>query len=391
MALFVIDLTHSATDLGLVLAAYGLPLVVFLLLGGVLADRMPRHRVVVVTDLARFALHGLLALLIVLGDVHVWQVAVIGVLFGSADAFYRPAGNGLLPQTVPEDEIQQAWAVTTLFENVAAFAGPALATALVLGLGPAAAFGLDAATFLVSAVLLLRLRPRERGAPADAPAPASVWADARAGYREVRSRTWVWVTLATFCVGVVCANATLFVVGPLVAREHYGHIAVYGYVLAAFGAGTLAGSLAAIRWRPRYPLRSGMALVLLLPAAIALFAAGAPLAVAVVAMASGGAGTALFDVWWMTALAERIPQDKLSRVSSYDWAVSLGLMPLGFALAGPLASALGATTVLLGGALIALVAHALGLLPRATRMLERRDDPPDAVVVAHAPTRVPVA
>ncbi|MEA2232527.1 MAG: hypothetical protein QOD83_2343 [Solirubrobacteraceae bacterium] len=111
VALFVIDLTGSATDVGLVLAAYTLPLVGFLLLGGVIADRLPRHLVVVATDLVRFALHALLAILIVIGTVQIWHLIVIGTIFGSADAFFRPAISGLVPQTVPEDEIQEANAI----------------------------------------------------------------------------------------------------------------------------------------------------------------------------------------------------------------------------------------------------------------------------------------
>lgn len=377
LALFVIDLTGSATDLGLVLAAYSVPLIALLLVGGVLADRLPRHLVVVGTDLVRFALHALLAVLILTGEVRIWQLMVIGVLFGAAEAFYRPAAAGLLPQTVPEDEIQEANAVTTMFQNLAELAGPALATVLVLGFSPAAAFGLDAATFLVSAALMVRLRPRERGSVDAAPAasearPArAMWADVRAGFAEVRSRAWVWATLAVFSLALFMALAPLVVVGPLVAREVYGDLAVFGYVFAAFGAGTIAGSLTALRWRPRYPMRTGMIIVLLWPAAIALFAAGPPLAVALAGMALGGACVSLFEVWWLTALAERIPPDKLSRVTSYDWMVSLGLVPLGYVLAGPAADALGATEVLLGGAVIACASLALGLLPRETRMLER--------------------
>jgi MFS family permease len=389
LALFVVELTGSATDLGIVLAAYSVPLVFFMLVGGVFADRLPRHLVVVGTDLVRFALHALLALLIVIGEVRIWHLVVIGVLFGSAEAFYRPAATGLLPQTVPEHEIQEANAVTTMFGNIAEFAGPALATALVLGLSPAAAFALDAATFLVSALLLVRVRPRERGVPAEVQpfeGRASVLGDIRVGFEEVRSRSWVWATLAAFCIALFCALAPLFVVGPLVAEEQYGDIAVFGLVFASFGAGMIAGSLAALRWRPRYPMRQAMTCVLLWPVALAMFAAGAPLAVVVPAMVVSGAGIALFDVWWLTALAERIPPDKLSRVTSYDWTVSLGLVPLGYVLAGPAADALGATQVLLGGSIIAFVVLALGSLPHETRMLERRDREPAGFVLAETHT-----
>lgn len=382
LALFVVDLTGSAVDLGVVLAAYSVPLVVLLLVGGVFADRLPRHLVVVGTDLVRFVLHALLAILIVTGDVRIWHVVVIGVLFGTAEAFYRPAATALLPQTVPEDEIQEGNAVTAMFANVAEFAGPALATLLVLGLSPAAAFGLDAATFLVSAALVVRVRPRERGAAAagEPDTPATVLGDIRIGFAEVRSRSWVWATLAVFCIALFCAFAPLAVVGPIVAREEYGDIAVFGWVFAAFGAGMIAGSLAGLRWRPRYPMRQAMTIVLLWPAAMVLYAAGAPLGVVVPASVVAGAGVALFDIWWLTALAERIPPDKLSRVTSYDWAVSLGLVPLGYVLAGPAADAFGASEVLLGGSITAVAVLALGLLPRDTRMLERLERDLDATM-----------
>ena len=375
LALFVVELTGSATDVGLVLGAYSLPLIGFLLVGGVFADRLPRHHVVVATDLVRCALHALLAVLIVTGAVRIWHLVAIGLLFGTAEAFFRPASTGLLPQTVPEDEIQEANALRSMSTNAAEFVGPALATALVLGFSPAAAFALDAATFLVSAILLLRIHPRERGpiAPPGA-ARGSIRADVRVGFGEVRSRSWVWATLAAFCVALFVVLAPLYVVGPLVAREQYGDLAVFGYVLAAFGAGMVSGSLAALRWRPRHPMRRGMTLILLWPTAIALYAIGAPLEAVVVAMALAGAGVGLFDVWWLTELANRIPPDKLSRVTAYDWMVSLGLMPLGYVLAGPAAEAFGASEVLLGGAFVAFVAFALGSLPRETRMLQRREE-----------------
>jgi hypothetical protein len=373
LALFVIGLTGSATDLGLVLAASSLPLVAFLLLGGVWADRLPRHRVMVVTDLVRFTLHALLAALIFAGTVQIWQLIAIEALFGTAEAFFRPAANGLLPQTVPEAEIQEAQGLSSLSNNIGEFAGPALATALVLGLGAGWAFALDAVTFLLSAALLSRVRPRRRELSADAGrgAPMGVWHELREGFREVRSRDWVWATLASFCAALFTGLAPWFVLAPLVARAQYGHIGVYGYVSAVLGIGTIAGSLIGIGWRPRFPMRAAMLAIILWPLAAVLYAAGVTLVLVLPAMLIGGGGIALFDVWWTTALAERIPADKLSRVSSYDWMVSLALLPLGYVLAGPLAHALGSVDVLLGGSVLAAIALALGLLPRQTRMLRR--------------------
>jgi MFS family permease len=395
LALFVVGLTGSASDLGLVLAAHALSLVAFLLLGGVWADRLPRHRVMIVTDFVRFALHALLAVLIFTAGVEIWEVVAIEVVFGAAEAFSRPAANGLLPRTVPEADIQQATAITTMSSNVSEFAGPALATVLVLGAGAGWAFALDAATFLVSAAFLSRVRPRERAtwaptsetsaarvaASADAGGAVSVLEGIRAGAREVRARVWVWATLASFCVALFCGVAPWFVLGPLVAREQYGDIAVYGVVEAALGFGTIIGSLAGVAWRPRFPLRRAMLAMLVWPLAAGLYAAGVTLTLVIPAMVLGGVGFALFDVWWLTALAERIPPQALSRVSSYDWMVSFALLPLGFVLAGPLAARLGAVNVLLGGSALAFLAFALGLLPHETRMLERERAVEPAVLV----------
>lgn len=433
LALFVSDLTGSATDVGLVLAAYGLPLVAFLLVGGVVADRMERHRLMVLTDLVRFALHALLAVLILTGAVAIWQLVAIGLVFGTAEAFFRPAASGLLPQTVPEDEVQEASALTSLFSNLAEFSGPALATALVLGVDAGAAFAIDAATFLVSALLLVRMRPRTRvaargAALADRPHEPAITADAAAaligsasasdatarlisgapehdgataggmlaeirdGYREVRARTWVWATLAAFCVALLALLVPWFVVGPIIAEQRYGSIAVFGVVTAVFGAGTVAGSLVAIRWRPLRPLRLGMLLTLPWPLGIALYAAGAPLVAVVPIVALSGIGLALFDVWWVTALAERIAPDRLSRVTAYDWMVSFGLVPFGYVVAGPLAGAVGASTLMLAGAALGFGALALGTVPRETRALERLDDaPPLDAPAAVAPPPVSVA
>ncbi len=376
LALFVIELTGSATDLGLVFAAASLPLVAFLLIGGVWADRLPRHRVMVATDLVRFALHALLAALIFASIVHIWELIAIEALFGVAEAFFRPAANGLLPQTVPEQEIQQAQGLSSLSNNIGEFAGPAIATALVLGLGAGWAFALDAATFLLSAALLTRVRPRRRALSerdAASTQQVGVWAELREGFAEVRSRSWVWATLAAFCAALFTGLAPWFVLGPLVARVQYGHIGIFGVVSAAVGIGTIAGSLLGIAWRPRFPMRAAMLAILLWPASAILYAAGLTLWLVMPAMVIGGAGMALFDVWWTTALAERIPPDKLSRVSSYDWMVSLALLPLGYVLAGPLAGELGSVEILLGGSALAGLALALGLLPRETRMLRRVD------------------
>jgi len=369
LALFVTDLTGSATDVGLVLGAQTLPLVVFLLIGGVWADRLPRARVMIATDVVRGALHGLLAILIFTGVVEVWHIVVIEVLFGTAEAFFQPAYTGLVPRTVPGAEIQEAQALSFMTANLAELAGPALATVLVLGLGAGWAFLLDALTFVVSAVFLARVRVA--GTAVQEGARRSVLADLAEGFGHVRSRPWVWVTIAVFALAVPLGYAPLFVLGPTVAEEGYDSLALFGVVATLFGVGAAAGSLVGLRWRPLHPLRAAFLVLAAWPLLLVLFGAGAPVPLVLGFAAATGGGFALFDVWWHTAMAERIPAGALSRVSSYDWMGSLVLLPVGFVVAGPVADATSAGAVLVVGGILTAAVLALGLLPRQTRTLRR--------------------
>jgi MFS family permease len=366
IALFVTQRTGSATDLGVVLAAQSVPLVALLLFGGVWADRLPRHRIMVVTDLVRAGLHALLAALIFTGAVRIWQLVVIEALFGAAQAFFQPAYTGLLPQTVPESMIQDARALTESMANLAFMLGPALATALVLGVGAGEAFAFDAATFVVSAGLLMLIQPRARHAAAS---PAPVIEELRAGFTEVRSRRWVWVTIAVFSGSVFCVYAWWYSLAPGIARDVYGGTGVFGWLEGVGGVGAVIGSLVGIRWRPRHPLLVGLVLTLVWPLQSCVFALGAPLSLVVVVSLATGFGFSLLMIWWETALAYHIPPNALSRVSAYDWMGSLALVPVGYLVAGPLANAFGAREVLGIGGVVGVLLLALSLLPRSTREL----------------------
>jgi MFS family permease len=367
IALYVTDI-GSPTDVGLVLAAHTFPLVAFLALGGVWADRLPREKVMIATDLVRFALHAALAALIFAGTVEIWQIVVIEALFGAAEAFSKPATTGLVPQTVPEDEIQHAWAATSTMLTIAEFVGPALATALVLGLGAGTAFAIDAATFLVSAWFLLRVRARPRGAGVER---QTVIDELREGWQTVRSHAWVWSIIAAFSLTLLLAYAPWMTLGPTIADDIYGSKAAFGVLSAAIGAGTIAGSLLAFRWRPLHPMRTGTALCLLWPVSMIAFGAGLPLALVVVLFVAAGVSFALFGTWWDTALAERMPPHLLSRVSAYDWMGSLALVPIGYLLAGPLGEAFGEPSVLLAGAIGAVGTLSAALLVRGTWTMRR--------------------
>jgi MFS family permease len=379
VGLFVTRLTHDSSAVGLVLTAYTVPLILFLLLGGVIGDKLSRRRVMLVCDAVRGTLHGLLAVLIATHTVQVWHMVVIGVAFGTAEAFFRPAYVGLVPQTVPVEHVQSAQALGSLSREVATFASPALATLLVLGGGPAVAFGVDAATFLVSALLLLRVRGGSRGGATTA---STMRADLAQGWRAVRSRPWVWATIAAFSIGQLLALAPFLVLGAHIAQRLYGSDAIYGLASTFWGAGTVSGALLAGRWRPRLPMRAALAVAAPWPGCVTVFALGAPVATVCVAMGVAGLGVGLFAVWWDTVLAELIPPHLLSRVAAWEWLGMTAVLPIGYLLVGPLTAWLGDTRLLIGGGLVGVSAAALALLPATTRALTWPAAPASSPVAA---------
>jgi MFS family permease len=371
LALFVTDLTDNPTEVGIVLGAQLVPMLAFLLIGGVWADRLPRARVMLTADVARAALHGLLAVLIFTDTVEIWHLVVIEACFGTSAAFAIPAYFGLVPRTVPDEELQEAQALSSFTFNFAELTGPAIATALVLGLGAGWAFLLDAATFVVSALLLARVRTSDTP-----PAPSerrTLLSELGEGFREVRSRPWMWVTVAVFALAVPLGYAPVYVLGPTLAEETYDSAAVFGIVTAAYGAGALLGAVIGFRWRPRRPMLAAFAVISVWPVMIVAFALGAPVALVVPLAVATGMGFALFDVFWDTTMAEQIPPDRLSRASAWEWMGSLLLLPVGYLAAGPLADATSIETVLVGGAILTAAVLSLGVLPRATRTLRRAE------------------
>jgi predicted MFS family arabinose efflux permease len=311
--------------------------------------------------------------LILTGSARIWEIAVIEAIFGVAWAFFQPAETGLMPQTVPEDEIQGARALMEGSWNISLVLGPSVATALVLTVGAGEAFAVDALSFVISALTLAPMRPRVRGAGGgdedpDQP-PTTIIHELRAGFREVSSRPWVWVTISAFSLTLMCSYATLMSLGPAVTRDVYGHVGLYGVFVALYGVGCLAGTWLATVWRSARPLRDTLLVAVVWPGMSIVLALGIPSWLAGAFMVIAGTQNGVFMVVWETSLARHIPPAALSRVSSYDWMGSLALLPVGYITAGPLASAIGARTVLGVGGAIGVVASLLTLIPRSTREL----------------------
>src|SRR5262249_16880220 len=311
----VISLTSSASVLGLVLSSGFAARVVFLLLGGVVADRLPRRRVMLAGDAVRAVTQGLVAVLLLSGHARVWHLLVLFALFGAGDAFFSPASTGLVPETVPPERLQQANSLMGVGRDAARVAGPALAGLIVAGVGSGAAFAVDAATFVVScaSLALMHLPPAVRSAERP-----GLLGELREGWRELAARSWVWLMILKFSLSSL-AIAPYFVLGPFVAEHALGGAAAWGAIGACGAVGAGLGNVLAFRVRPRRPLFTGCLVVSLYALAPALLARPFPTAAICVAAAVGFGAVGFSDTLWFTALQERIPQQALSRVSSYDW------------------------------------------------------------------------
>ena len=346
LAFAVLELTGSASDLGLVLAALTASRVVFILAGGVWADRLPRRVVMLAADAVRAAVQASVAVALLTGVAEIWHLVVAAFVSGAASAFFVPAASGLVPDTVTPDRLQQANATMTLSRSATDLFGPALAGGLVALAGPGWVFAIDAGSYVVSTATLLFL-PVRRGAALEL--RQSFFADLRAGWREVTTRTWLWVSLVADSVANV-GMAAFYVLGPLVAADELGGAADWGIILSGAAVGGLLGSFAALRLRPRRPLVASYALLLL--AALQLLALTPPLPVLLVASTSVLAygGMSFGNTVWETAMQQRVPREALSRVSSYDWMISLVLRPLALAAVGPAAGLAGRDAVLVAAA-----------------------------------------
>jgi predicted MFS family arabinose efflux permease len=336
LAFAVLELGGSATDVGIVLACRTLPLVGTLLIGGVVADRASRRAVMVAADLARLASQGALGVLLIAGDPPIWSLAVLSGLTGAATGFFNPAATGLLPAVVPPEHLQEANGLRAAAMSGGEIAGPALAGVLIATVGPGWALAIDGATFGVSALFLARLRLPDRIARAG----TSFLHDLRVGWTAFWSRSWVWsIVLAASFGNLVWAAFS--VLGPVVADADLGGAAVWGTVLAAMGAGALAGSVLAIRARPRRPLVLSLLVLTLFAVPPALLAAEAPTWLLAVGTFLAGGGMMLGISLYEATLQLRVPADVLSRVSSYDWFFSIALQPVGLAIWGPIAAGIG--------------------------------------------------
>ncbi len=355
----------DASALGLVLLCAAIPRLLFFVVGGVLADRLDRARLMVAAEWLAAAAQLTAATLFVTGHVSVPALAALAAVNGVAVALFYPSLTGLVPQVADDRDLQSANALIRLSSHLASILGTVLGGALVASVGPGWALAVDALTYAVSAVLLTLVGARSGMRSGGS---SSVLSDLVGGWREFSSRRWVWLIVLLFSLSNMGFTAAVAVLGPVRSLESYGGARGWALVLAAFSAGTVAGVLVAMRVRPFRPLFVAMLAQLVVVLPIAAIAVPLPLAVVAGCAFVSGVAVDVFEVLWQTALQQHVPRDALSRVASYDWLGSMALTPVALAGAGALAAAIGlSASIWVCAALGAL--SSLGLLDPQVRDL----------------------
>ncbi len=373
LAFAVLDVSGSPADLGIVLAAREVPQVLFLLIGGVVADRLPRNQVMVAANVLSGVSQAVTAVLLLTGNARVWQIAALAAVNGVAISFFFPASEGLVPQTVSRPRLQQANALLRLAQTSTNVGGAALGGLLVAATSPGLAIAIDAVTYLVAAAVLvsLRLPPIRKGAA------GNFVRELKEGWQEFRSRTWLWAIVLQFSLVNAAWSGGFQLLGPVVADRRLGGAAAWGLVLSALSAGLVVGGLIALRWRTRRPLLVGTLGVFTIALPMAALAGNAPVGLVAVAAFVAGVGIEQFGVAWSTVMQEQIPLDRLSRVYSYDALGSIVFIPIGFAAAGPAAAVIGIVpTIWIATATVVVVTLLVLLSGDVRRMTRRPIEPP---------------
>jgi MFS family permease len=371
----VLAVGGGVRDVAVTSTAQFLPFVVLAVPAGVWADRWERKRILITSDAVRMVTQTVAAVLLLSGHAEVFHLVALAALFGAADAFFAPAFSGLLPTTVSPGNLQPANALRGLSFSVANVAGPVVAGVLIgFAGGPGSALVFDAATFLVSVTLLLPLRPALVDAAAAADrraAPASFRTSLREGWDEVRSRSWVLGYLGGFSVYHAMVLPAIFVVGPVLMADHYDGARSWAIVTALFGVGNILGDVLLLLWRPAYALRVGAVMLVGSSCQAAIIGSRLPIwGIGLLELLTGVCVTGMFTLW-ETSLGEHIPPGALSRVSSYDYLASTGMIPLGNVVVGGLAAWIGISPTLVVMSVVGISAAGVVVALPSVRGLPR--------------------
>jgi MFS family permease len=343
VAFAVLATSHSATDLGLVLAARTLPLVIFVLIGGAWADRLPRKPLMVTSDLARLCTQGAFALVLTQHSPALWSLMLLQAGNGAATAFFRPASSGLVQEAVPVAERQSANGLLSATNNTSTILGPVIAAVLIALVGNAWAVGADAISFGVSAIFLARVVVPRRVLKER----VGIWREIGEGFRAIVATRWLGLEILGFSEFQLFTLASYSVLGPVISQAHYDGATTWAIVASASGVGALVGDFICLRFRPKRPLVFANLMSLVCVVILLALAFTAPLPVLILGGALFGMGISISNTLWFTAMQDNVPEHLIARVSSFDWMGSTALRPIGLAIIAPIAVAVGPAVVLI--------------------------------------------
>ncbi|MDP4589235.1 MAG: MFS transporter [Candidatus Nanopelagicales bacterium] len=368
----------TPTSLSIVMAAQLGPMVAFMLFGGVLADRYPRALVVGTSDIFLSGFVVANGVMLINGSATVMSLAIIAFISGSLNALWWPAFAGLIPEVVPEEDLQSANSIVGLGANAANIAGTVAGGIIVAGIGAGWAMVTDGVSFFIAGILVFTLRKFGKTRDTTEHTP-SVFEDLAHGWKEFSSRSWVVTVVAGYSILVMIFESVLGVVGPVHAEQELGGPKPWSYILAALSVGMMAGVLVSLKVRPKRPLL--IALIAQLGVAAWIFAIGVTNWIPIIMVSAFFAGIALdfFFVLWQTAMQSNIPRESLSRVSSYDAFGSLVFAPFGLVIAGPITEKIGTEQTLIGMAIIFAVVLAAMLSVASVRNLRGQNVTADSL------------
>ena len=369
LAFAILEISESASAIGQVLAARTIPMVAFVLWGGVIADRISRTLIVRTSNLFSALTQGTVAYLVLSGQAELWMIIVLEAVNGTTSAVSLPAMDGMVPQLVPRDQLQPANVLLSMSRSVLAVVGPSTAAILVVTVGPGWALAVDASTWLVAAALMAKVKIPARESQEGAPKPSTL-RELREGWQLFVSIRWLWIVVAAFCVLNAIHSGALFTLGPALANHTIGADG-WGYALSAHAIGLLAMTFILVRVSIRRPLLSGMIGISLLSVPMIMYGLDPALVPLVVAMFVAGGGIQVFSIGWDLAMQENIDERLLSRAYSYDSVGSFVAMPVGQVIYGPLGEVFGYREVFVVSGVVYAATCAITLTSPSVRNLKR--------------------
>jgi MFS family permease len=367
LAFAILDISDSASALGEVLAARTIPMVVFLLWGGVIADRVSRALILQVSNLLSALTQGTVAYLVLSGHAQLWMIIVLEALNGVTSSVSFPAMASVVPQLVARDQLQPANVLLSMSRGALTVIGPTISALLVVTVGAGWALAVDALTWFAAALMLLPVKLPAK-LPRDDQAPASMLRELREGWTVFIGIRWLWIVVVAFALLNAIQSGAILTLGPALAKHTIGADG-WGYALSAESLGLLVMTVVLLGVTFRYPLRAGMIGVSLLSLPILTLGLNPAVVPLVIAMFAAGAGSECFSIGWNLAMQENIDEEVLSRAYSYDALGSFVAMPVGQLVYGPLGDAFGYRSVLVVSGMVYVITCALTLTSRSVRDL----------------------